>query len=91
MMTKKEFIDKINNGGLASGALLLIWDELDNGILVGRAGQFNRGGIYLFNNDILDPYGLKDDCMIEWTNERVFIAMRDEFRANRAPEETLNF
>jgi hypothetical protein len=91
MMTKKEFIDKINNGGLASGALLFIWGELDNGILVGRAGRFSRGGIYLFNNDILDPYGLKDDCMIEWTNERVFIAMRDEFRANRAPEETLNF
>lgn len=91
MMTKKEFIDKINNGGLPSGALLFIWNKLDNETSVGRAGQLGRGGIYLFNNDILDPYGLKDDSMIEQTSERVFIAMRDEFHANRAPEEILPF
>lgn len=43
-----------------------------NGISIGRAGQFSRGGIHLFNNDVLDPYGLKDDATIEWTNERLF-------------------
>lgn len=31
MMTKKEFIDKINNRELTNGALLFIWNKLDNG------------------------------------------------------------
>lgn len=99
MMTKQEFLHKMANRDLLlpRRALLIIWDTVDgvndSSVRSGRAGQFSSqdGCIYTNSGVIIDPHGLKDDAMIEWTNERLFSELTTVIRGTETVLDELNW